>query len=66
MGLELVVTEPMCRALSDSEFQLWQSDWLPDAFGPLLHAKQFIDAKVLNDMTQVIKAEEVQLFGYDY
>lgn len=66
MGVELVLTEPMCRTLSEPEFQLWQSDWLPEAYGPLLEAKNFVNIQVIEKMTAVIKPEEVQLFGYDY
>ncbi|SPH22351.1 hypothetical protein ASD8599_03095 [Ascidiaceihabitans donghaensis] len=66
MGVQLSMSEPLCRALEDPQFQLWQSGWLPDAYVPLLRSELFIDKELVAKLTPVIDAEEVQLFGYDY
>ncbi|MBM2295122.1 RNA-directed DNA polymerase [Sulfitobacter pseudonitzschiae] len=66
MGIPLLLSEPICKALDDSEFQLWAADWLPDAYRPLLRAGLYVDQGLLNGLKPVIEPEEVQLFGYDY
>lgn len=66
MEIPLLVSEPICKAIDDPEFQLWASDWLPAAYGSLLRAENYVDQGILGGLTPVIEAEEVQLFGYDY
>lgn len=38
MGIDLDVPEPICRALDEPDFQLWNSDWLPVSYQTLLAA----------------------------
>ena len=66
MGVELEVTEPLCRALSEPDFQLWASNWLPAGYLPLLRADRYIDEQAVADLKPVIDTDEVQLFGYNY
>lgn len=66
MGIPLSLSEPICRALDEPSFLLWNSEWLPDGYGDLLMAANFIDENAVNTLKRVIGEEEVQLFGYDY
>jgi Reverse transcriptase (RNA-dependent DNA polymerase) len=66
MDLPLTVTEPLCTAIDDDDFQLWNSDWLPSVFLPLLRGAAYVDQKELKALKSVIAADEVELFGYDY
>ncbi|MBM1635205.1 RNA-directed DNA polymerase [Sulfitobacter mediterraneus] len=66
MQIDLTTTEPLCSAIAEGELQLWNSDWLPEGFLPLLRAATYVDQGVLATLKPVIEAEEVQLFGYDY
>ncbi|GAA6208537.1 hypothetical protein NBRC116601_18300 [Cognatishimia sp. WU-CL00825] len=64
MGLSDDFNEPLCLALHDRELQIWNSDWLPSDFQPLLAAHQFVDRDAFDNLKSVIKPKEVQLFGY--
>lgn len=66
MGLSISATEPLCRALVEPDYHLWNSDWLASKFLPLVTAENYIDQQVLKDLAPVIKSDEVQLFGYFY
>lgn len=66
MEVPLLVSEPICKAIDDPEFQLWASDWLPATYGSLLRAGNYVDQGILGGLKPVIEADEVQLFGYDY
>jgi hypothetical protein len=55
---------PLCLAVSDAKFELWDSEWLDN--GPLKKAcadADIIDRSVLAQLTPVIPASEVELFA---
>lgn len=66
MGLVDEFSEPLCMALLNDEFQLWNSDWLPSACSELLVAKNYVDQEQVDSLDMVIGAEEVQLFDGQY
>lgn len=64
MGISVDLDEPVCKALENPEFLLWNSAWLPEAYLELLYAKTFIDKEKIDELKMVIEAGEVQLFIY--
>jgi hypothetical protein len=66
MGIPVKLSEPICKALDEPGFLLWNSEWLPAEYEALLKAAKFVDQKGLETLKPVIGEEEVQLFGYHY
>lgn len=64
-GLASTYDEPLCHAVADPEFQLWNSDWLSENHRKLLKASEYFDQGVYDGLEYVVQSEEVQLFHYD-
>jgi hypothetical protein len=58
--------EKLCKKVVDNSVQIWNTDWLNKTIKQIIDSAQIIDKKYINDMEQIIKSEEVQLFQNEY
>jgi hypothetical protein len=58
--------ERLCKKVVDNSVQIWNTDWLNDTIKQIINNTQIIDEKYINNMEQIIKSEEVQLFQNEY
>ena len=63
-GLNVTYSEPLCDAVVDPEFQLWNSNWVHVKHRTLLKASEYVDQGVFLALTPVVQSGEVQLFHY--
>ena len=63
-GLNVTYSEPLCDAVVDPEFQLWNSNWVHVKHRTLLKASEYVDQGVFLARTPVVQSGEVQLFHY--
>lgn len=64
-GLPSTFEEPLCHSVTDPEYQLWNSDWLPEQMRQLVKASEYFDQAVFDGLGDVVQPDEVQLFHYD-
>ena len=63
---EIVFEEPICKILSkqNAVSPLWNSDWIGNnKLKKIIDNKPIVDEKIVEEMDEVIKEEEVSLFG---
>jgi hypothetical protein len=58
--------EKLCEKVIGNSVQLWNTDWLNDTIKQKIDNTQIIDKEYINNMEQIIKSEEVQLFQNKY
>ena len=63
-GLSGNYSEPLCRAVIDPEFQLWNNEWLTENCREFLQASTYFDQAVFDALGPVVQSDEVQLFRY--
>ncbi|SHF83797.1 Reverse transcriptase (RNA-dependent DNA polymerase) [Litoreibacter ascidiaceicola] len=66
MGVQPDFLEPLCKALENPDFELWNSTWLNPEMRNLLRARQYIEQEELGKLSTVIPPEEVQMFENGY
>ena len=56
-------TESLCKLVQGKETKIWEFSWLADkTLLSLLKKESIINKKLLNDMTEIVTSEEVDLF----
>lgn len=61
-GLRGSHSEKLCRKIEDSEFILWNSDWLQPSYRPIIDSASIVDQKKLDELDMIIGPDEIDLF----
>lgn len=58
--------ENLCKKVNDPTQQIWNSDWLDNAFKTLIDTTPIVDEQIIQDIDVVIDQTEVELFKSEY
>ena len=61
-----VYDENLCKKVNDQAQQIWNSEWLNNAFKTLIDTTPIVDEQIIQDIDVVINQNEVELFKSEY
>lgn len=65
LDYQVEYNEDLCNIVFGQDAIIWNSDWLEDSLKEIINPKKIIDSEVLDEITPVIEAAEIELFkGY--
>ncbi|CAM1370519.1 Reverse transcriptase [Tenacibaculum litopenaei] len=56
--------ETLCKKVNDRSVKIWNSDWLNQDINDLIDSAEIIDEDKINEIDEIIKSNEIQLFNY--
>ena len=56
--------EPLCKLVNDGSIRIWNSTWLNADLEKIMDDAEIIDEETIEDIDEIIKTEEIQLFDY--